>query len=192
MGGIKGSPGSRGAPGSRGSPGSIGPSGPPGLSGSKGENGQPGLTGPKGGNCYHCPINDERYRMILDDCYFFENIEKNFNDALLNCRERFSDNTGILFEPTNVKTFKEVQVVAKSIFGNKDIWTGFVKIDENGNVKRSSNGAQLHDEKICKTLGESCPIAQSVKESNIVITTSHNNWNDRTPESIYRSICTTM
>ena len=131
-----------------------------------------------------CPIG-EGYKIIFDVCYYFEKTNKKFTDALSNCK-------GKLYEPTDVTTFKEVQREAKSIFGNdKYVWTGFTKIDNAGNLKRSSNGLKLLSEKTCKILGAPCYLKEGIDQSSILIKTTINKWEDVPPTSsyTYKSIC---
>ena len=132
-----------------------------------------------------CPVNDQRFRILLDVCYYFENTLKNFGDALLNCK----DKSGKLYEPTDITTFNEIQREAESIFGTVSILTGFTKIDNNGNLKHSSNGLQLYDSKTCEKLGSSCVINQGMSESVIVFYSSSNSWSDVTPAYNSQSIC---
>ena len=117
----------------------------------------------------------EGFRMILNVCYYFEKTKKSFEDALSNCK-------GKLYEPTDVTTFKEVQCEAKSIFGTVSVWTGFTKIDNNGNLKHSSNGLKLLGGKTCKILGASCFLAEGISSSSILIHANSNMFEDVTPK----------
>ena len=117
----------------------------------------------------------EGYKIIFGVCYYFEKTEKSFEDALSNCK-------GKLYEPTDVTTFKEVQCEAKSIFGTVSVWTGFTKIDNNGNLKHSSNGLKLLGGKTCKILGASCFLAEGISSSSILIHANSNMFEDVTPK----------
>ena len=144
----------------------------------------------------NCPANDQLFRTILGDCYYFEIMTRNFTDALLNCRDKFGYETGKLFEPVNIAIFKKVQAAAKTFYGVSDVWTGFIKIDSNGNLKRSSNGVKLTGEKICEAQealddGGTCSLHVE-QESSVVFNTNHFTWNDRNPDAVYKSICVSI
>ena len=125
----------------------------------------------------------EGYRKILGVCYYFEKTKRKWADALSYCN-------GKLYEPTDVTTFKEVHRVAKSIFGDSTfVWTGFTKIDNNGNLKHSSNGLKLLGEKTCKILGSSCYLTEGISQSAILIATYSDKFEDVPPTSSYPSIC---
>ena len=126
----------------------------------------------------------EGYKIIFGVCYYFEKTEKSFEDALSNCK-------GKLYEPTDVTTFKQVQSEAKSIFGSNyiNIWTGFTKIDNTGNLKHSSTGLKLYGEKTCKILGASCYLTEGIEQSSIRFHSTSDYWEDRPPSELYQSIC---
>ena len=140
----------------------------------------------------NCPANDQLFRTILGDCYYFENMKRNFTDALTKCRNKFGYDTGKLFEPADITIFKKVQTGAKTFFGVSDVWTGFIKIDNNGNLKRSSNGAKLTGKKICEGQENASCSLTAVEESSVVFNTNHFTWNDRNPDSVYKSICVSI
>ena len=122
------------------------------------------------------------FRTILGVYYYFEKTAKSFVDALSNCK-------GKLYEPTDVTTFKEVQREAKLIFNKTGVWTGFTKIDNNGNLKHSSTGLKLYGEKTNEKLRTTCCLTEGINQSSILLITYDNRLEDAPPTTLRPSIC---
>ena len=57
-----------------------------------------------------CPISDGRYKLIMNQCYFFDSATKNYSAAQDFCNTAFGEGSfGKLFEPTNMYIFNLFQ-----------------------------------------------------------------------------------
>ena len=99
-------------------------------------------------NCKNdnCPIENEKYELILEKCYFFEKSWANFSTAQDNCTKIFAP--GKIFEPTTIEIFREVYarasiILNKDITGNEWILTGFIKDSKTGQIQRSSDNTHV-------------------------------------------------
>jgi hypothetical protein len=83
----------------------------------------------------------DQYRFIVDTCYYFDKIAKDVDDTQRNCGIVFGPNRhGKLMEPTSMAVVQKLYAMAKEfIQDNKDVLTGFEKVDNAGSMKHSSN-----------------------------------------------------
>ena len=83
--------------------------------------------------------------MIQGNCYYFENVKKDFATSQENCQNIFSPDEGKLFEPTTIESYEEIFAVAKTTFGSGWLLTGFEKVDNDANlVEYSSTGTETN------------------------------------------------
>merc|ERR1719362_1716111 len=95
----------------------------------------------------NCPTDDSRYKLMMNQCYFFDSGKRNYSAAQDYCKTAFGDGTlGKLFEPINMHTFNLTKDAATSVLGtSKTPWIGFEKVENTW--KHASNNlisAQIH------------------------------------------------
>ena len=88
---------------------------------------------------WRCPTSDSHYKVINGSCLYFETTPMNYSDAQSNCRNKYGDNTGRLFEPhsqTPQRTLHEEAIKHDS----EPIWIGISPGMKNspGHVKSNS------------------------------------------------------
>ena len=89
-----------------------------------------------------CPTENENYKLIQGNCYFFEKSKQDFADAQENCKDKFTPDSGKLIEPTTIESYIEIHATAKAVFGSGWLLTGFKKANNNGKVEYSSTGVE--------------------------------------------------
>ena len=84
--------------------------------------------------------NDSRYRIIQNNCLYFEKVTKSFDNARANCKQK----GGKLYEPEDAVKMKEIAKISHDIFGNVWAWIGITDIASEGNYVYDSNGLSIN------------------------------------------------
>ncbi len=88
-----------------------------------------------------CPIEDSRYRLMHNRCFYFEKEELTFEAAKANCKEK----GGKLYEPKDVTKMKEIAKISDGIRGtNPFVWIGITDSAVEGNFVYDSDGANIN------------------------------------------------
>ena len=74
-----------------------------------------------------CPTSDPHYKIINGSCLYFETTPMNYSDAQENCRHKYGNNIGRLFEPqspTPQRVLREEAIKLAEIYDSEPIWIG--------------------------------------------------------------------
>jgi len=94
---------------------------------------------------FRCPTEDDRYRILEKQCYFFNKIHRDYSDTEYFCKTAFGPNVvGKLWEPKNLRINNVVGAEARKIFGRQDPYPGqnyfWIGISNNGELIYQSSG----------------------------------------------------
>ena len=84
--------------------------------------------------------NDSRYRIIQNQCFYFEKVTKSFDNARANCKQK----GGKLYEPEDAVKMKEIAKISHGTLGNVWAWIGITDIASEGNYVYDSNGLSIN------------------------------------------------
>ena len=93
-----------------------------------------------------CGNNDSRYKVIQNQCIYFETNIKNFENARENCKQK----GGKLYEPKDSAKMKEIVKISQGnlfnfiTLGNTWAWIGMTDIASEGNYVYDSNGLSIN------------------------------------------------
>jgi len=100
-------------------------------------------SGFSGQNCdITCPIEDSKYKVVDDQCYYFINTYGYYEPQKKICKTLFSGN-GRLFEPQNSGDLKKVHKFAKDNFNRGHWYVGIQDPYQNGTLTFTSSGLPL-------------------------------------------------
>ena len=60
-------------------------------------------------------MSNPNYKVISGSCYYFENTKRNYDDAQLNCQNKFDKLGGKLFEPLSVEINDKVLIASREV-----------------------------------------------------------------------------
>ena len=90
---------------------------------------------------HHCVgNNDPRYRIIQNQCFYFEKVTKSFDNARANCKQK----GGKLYEPEDAVKMKEIAKISHGTLGNVWAWIGITDIASEGNYVYDSTGLGIN------------------------------------------------
>ena len=84
--------------------------------------------------------NDSRYRIIQNQCFYFETATKSFDNARANCKQK----EGKLYEPEDAVKMKEIAKISHDTLGNAWAWIGITDIASEGSYVYDSNGLSIN------------------------------------------------
>ena len=88
-----------------------------------------------------CPSNNDRYKIIQNKCFYFEEALINFESAKAKCKQK----GGKLYEPQDVEKMKEIAAIADDYHGgNYWVWIGITDIDEEDTYVYDSNSLSIN------------------------------------------------
>ena len=90
---------------------------------------------------FQCPTEKNGYRLIENQCYFFDRINRDYKIAQEKCKTVFGSNfIGKMWEPQSLHINNVVSSEAKSIFGTSVDHRFWIGITNDGNFRYQSTG----------------------------------------------------
>ena len=93
-------------------------------------------------------MSNPNYKVISGSCYYFENTSSlNYDDAQLNCQDKFANFFGGLFEPRLASTNQLVYAEAINFISanEDDFWLGINDLANQGQYVYASDGQAVDD-----------------------------------------------